>query len=231
MKFIFFVTLGLISIPSFAQKTINCPIPLRTPVIFIDVAKDEIKYDKSKTSRELLSIASLNISSGHSSSNNLLGLFTNKKKYLISPEYSLYGSDTMGYCVALKQIKVKIETDPTIFISREAQSFSCSKHRTEQHELLHYKFDQEALNKYVEYLHKDLARLFAQHFYFKSKQDINNFMSDVSQQYLNIGEQFVNNYARPLHDKIDSTDNYQQESTYCSYQENYNLQKLLEKRY
>lgn len=230
MKYLFSIMLGLISIPSFAQKTSKCPIPLRTPIIFIDLSKNSIKYDKSKTSRELLSIASSNISSGHNS-NNLLGLFTNRKKYFISPEYSIYGNDSMGYCVSFKQIKVNIETEPTIFISREAQTFSCSKHRTEQHELLHYKFDQEALNKYVEYLHKDLARLFAQHFYFKSKQDINNFMSDVSQQYLSIGEQFVNNYARPLHDKIDSTENYQQESTYCSYQENYNLQKLLEKRY
>ncbi len=230
MKSLYILVLSLISLPAFAQKNNNCPIPLNTPIIFINVSNDKISHDHSKTSRELISIASNNISSGHNS-NNLLGLFTNKKKYLINPEYSLYGHDSIGFCVVFKQIKVTIEAQPTIFISREAQSFSCSKHRTEQHELLHYKFDQEALNKYVDYLHQDLARLFKQHFYFKTKQDINNFMADVSIQYLDIGEQFVNNYARPLHEKIDTAENYRQESTYCSYQENYNLQKLLEKRY
>lgn len=229
MKYFSALLLSLMSLPVYSQNK-SCPIPLNTPIILIEASNDKINYDHSKTSRELMSIASNNISSGHNT-NNLLGLFTNKKKYLINPEYTTYGHESLGFCLALKQIKVTIEAQPTIFISREVQNFSCSKHRTEQHELLHYKFDQEALNKYVDYLHQDLARLFKQHFYFRTKQDINNFMSDVSQQYLNIGEQFVNNYARPLHDKIDSTENYRQESTYCSYQENYKLQKLLEKRF
>lgn len=225
MKYIIYLFLICMSKGAFAKQ--SCPIKLNNPNIIISVSNEKINYNYNKTSRELRGISD-DIDS-EDNYKHLLGVFKNNKIQKINPQISFYGSDNIGYCLVFTKINVDIEGEPTIFISREAQRFACTKHRTEQHELLHYKFDQEALERYVNYLNKDLKRLFKNHFYFRNKQEISSFVESVSKQYLDISKEFSNKYATPLHKKIDTNENYKQESSYCSYQENYLLQKMLER--
>lgn len=227
IKLKIFLSLVIISINSYAA---TCPLELfpSDNNAIISVQGNSLKYDYSKTSREIRSLPS-NVNMHQNS--KLLGLFSSKKRYSIQPEFLTYGTPQIGYCISLKKITVTIETQPTIFISREAQQFSCTKHRTEQHELLHYKFDSQGLDMYTKQINNQMKGLFNKHFYFNSKEEISLFFKQMSDHYFSEESKAMNSYAQPFHEQLDSEENYKRESSYCSYNENYRLHELLRNNY
>ncbi len=207
----------------------TCPIPLSSSVnINVQNITSNIKYNYEYTSRQIKGMDNEN---ANFSTSNLLGIFKSNKHFQIKPAYTTYGNEQIGYCIAIKQIDFIIKNSPEIYISREAQQFACTKHRTEQHELLHYKFDNATTESLKPYLINSFSKLFSQHFYFKNQDEIKMFVEKTNQYYLKLSSNFIAEKNKPLHDQIDTTDNYKKESSYCSYQENVSLTKLLQMGY
>lgn len=154
--------------------------------------------------------------------------YTTSLKFIQYPEHNV---------VCLRPImEIKITLNPNIFISNEAAQFNCTKHRVEQHELLHHKFALESITKLKKHLNKKYANFNQYYAYHPSqlksetnrlKQNLSNLLESIRQESLKYyeGEQNM------LHSQIDTEENYKKESMYCSVEENIQLTQLIKKQY
>lgn len=218
--------LGLIlfvmSTHSLAQQ---CPQPLGNLDVQINV--EPLRYEYQYTSRQIQSVK-------ENTNQTLLGLYSGNKAINIQPSFKITQLAPNSYCMSVSSSLVRVNITPIIYIAKESQQFPCTKQRVEQHELLHFQFELNAASKAKSIIEKMANKYFNQQFYVLNQQEVNQ-VSDILKKrgndFMNeIGNYFEKN-TTPLHDKIDSQENYKYESSFCSVQENAMLNKLLELKY
>ncbi len=212
-----FGLLLLLPLISYSQ----CPRPLNNLQVNINMAP--LKHDYRYTSRQMQDIEG-------QPNPNLLGLYSGSKKIVVEPTIESYGSPGK-YCSAITAINVNINISPIIYISREAQQFACTKQRTEQHELLHHQFEVNVASKAKPHIEQMVFKHFGNQFIVTDRNLIKNLINPKSTALLDEIQLFFTTHTSPLHSKIDNPENYKIESSYCSYQENLQIDKMLKMRY
>jgi hypothetical protein len=212
----------LINTSVYAQQ---CPKPLSN--LDVQVNMTPIRYEYGYTSRQIESVKG-------NKNPNLLGLFNSDALINVQPSFKVTPLGQNYYCMTVSSLLVKIQINPIIYIAREAQQFSCTKQRVEQHELLHYQFEVNTASRAKPFI-TDLANnYFSQVFYVSSQEEVDKLSSLLkkkSSDFINaIGHHFETS-SNGLHAKIDSRQNYEYESSFCSVQENATLHKLLNLKY
>lgn len=197
----------------------QCPKPLNN--LDIKIMMSPLVYDYSKTSKQMQSLEG-------QANPNLLGLYNGEKSVEINPLIEASGVRGGPACGAITKLNINIKVKPVIYISREAQQFSCTRQRTEQHEQLHYQFEVNALNRLKPYIQDLSKKYFGMNFAVNSEVELLNINKQRSNSFLNEVQQYMKSTTEPLHAKIDNPENYKFESSYCSYQENVAITKLLQ---
>lgn len=216
--------LGIFLINSLAYAQ-QCPKPLGNFDVQVNMAP--IRYEYSYTSRQIESVKG-------NKNPNLLGLFNSDALINVQPSFKVTPLGQNYYCMTVSSLLVKIQINPVIYIAREAQQFSCTKQRVEQHELLHYQFEVNTAARAKPFIIDLGNNYFSQVFYVSNQEEVDKISSLLKKKnsdFINaIGHHFVSS-TNALHSKIDSRQNYEYESSFCSVQENSTLHKLLSLKY
>ncbi len=231
MKSKFFLFILFFSTKSFASI---CPPSESREVFDFKVSVAPIQYDYHKTAKQLSYIAASEKNNilHNNASYKALGLYepktmfdyTTSIKYVQYPQYNL---------ICLRPImEIKLTLNPSIFIAQEASQFGCTKHRVEQHELLHHKFALESISKLQKHLNRKYAHFnqyYAYHPY-QLKNETERLKNNLSALLQNIKVEslkYYENEQNRLHIQIDTEENYKRESMYCSVEENTRLHQLI----
>lgn len=231
IKNMLFLSITLFCVNSFSQT--KCQAPIFSPNLDVQILNAELQTDYGLSSAQLKTLSTKHKNNdSNSPKTNLLGLYQNAKTYKMRPIYIHQRNLKTGtYCAALEKIVLQVVNNPKIYISKEAQMFSCTKHRTEQHELLHYKFDFSAIDELKPFLLTRLNKFFSKHLHFRTEQEMRDFFDTLVQNSLVLSNEFMNQKTNHLHEQIDNEENYIKESSYCSYEENVKLTKALRGEY
>jgi hypothetical protein len=212
----------LTNTPVYSQE---CPKPLGN--FDVQVNMTPIRYEYGYTSRQIESVKG-------NKNPNLLGLFSSDVLINVQPSFKVTPIGHNYYCMTVSSLLVKIKINPIIYIAREAQQFSCTKQRVEQHELLHYQFEVNTASRAKPFIINMGQNYFSQVFYVSNQEEvdkISSLLKKKSSDFINaIGHHFESS-TNALHAKIDSRQNYEYESSFCSVQENATLHKLLNLKY
>jgi hypothetical protein len=219
-----FLGLGIFFINHCAHAQ-ECPQPLGN--LDIQVNMNPIHYEYGYTSRQIESVKG-------NKNPNLLGLFNSDALINVQPSFKVTSLGKNYYCMTVSSLIVKVNIHPIIYIAKEAQQFSCTKQRVEQHELLHYQFEVNTASKAKPFINNLANSYFNQPFYVTNQDEVDKISSILkkkSSDFINAIGQHFENSSNPLHAKIDSRQNYEYESSFCSVQENATLHKLLNLKY
>lgn len=224
-KILTFFGLGLLFTSSYTFAQQQCTQPLENLDVQLTMAP--LKYEYQYTSRQIQSVKG-------NANPNLLGLFSGGKRIQLQPSYKMIPINQNQYCMIVSSVVVKVNINPIIYIAREAQQFPCTKQRVEQHELLHFQFEVNTISRAKPYIENMVRNYFNQTFYVTNQQEANQasqlLKTRGSKLIDEVGEYFEKNTG-PLHEQIDSQDNYKYEGSFCSVQENVMLHKLLDLKY
>jgi Fe-S cluster assembly iron-binding protein IscA len=182
-----------------------------------------LKHDYRYTSRQMQDLEG-------QPNPNLLGLYSGSKNIVVEPTIESYGLPGK-YCSAVTSLNVNINIEPIIYISKEAQQYACTKLRTEQHELLHHQFEVNVASKSKPHIEQMVIKYFGSQFNITDRSQLKNLVSPRSTALLEEIQLFFSTHTSPMHAKIDNPENYKIESSYCSYQENLQIDKILKMRY
>lgn len=197
----------------------NCNEKVINPEINVNINPLKVDWERSVNYLRLTSI-----SEGH----NPIGMYTGTKEIKIAPTYTinkrLFGS---GVCAQLNTIKINIDVSPVIYISTEAQQYACTKKRVYEHEIMHYNIDIKAINKASDYLKNQVRQNYTSALIVANNTEINEKMGELNNLIIKAVFEYIRNESSPFHEKLDTTENYKKESTYCSDMENIALTELI----
>lgn len=213
--FLFFIALLFYFIPtekSYAQDICR----YQEPIYNININASPLTYDYSKYAKDI-----------RNQSEHLLGAF--KKNSQISLNTVIGTTSYNGIqCQILKQVNITIFFTLEISISKEAQQFKCTYDRVLNHEHMHYNIDIQAIHS----LNNNIYRI-AKDSFNTIPVTYNGEMKSLIKKQQEIFNQYVSNYltlnTKDSHNKLDTAENYQYESTFCSNKENNELLYLLNK--
>lgn len=184
----------------------------------------ELKVVTNQGTRELDSYVN-NGSNNSRKAPAVLGLF--KPKYTFSLHPTVLRTESAGKtCYRLKEANIVFKVEPTIFLSREAMQFACTKARVYRHELKHYNIEIEALNKVPEfiktYLPKKLEKL-----NYTSKETFDRDVQIITNEIVKDIHGFIKMHTKFDHADLDTPENYKYEESQCDEQENEDLYELI----
>jgi len=214
-KILFFSAL-MVSSSVYAQ---SCDTANVNPVVNIDIKNLVIDYSKNV---------------GFLDSNNKkerhvpLGMYTAPKTFGIQPAYTLKRSPVSGgFCAQNTSVTVNFVVSPMIYISKEAQQFTCTSKRVYQHEMTHYNIEMNVMKQMNGYISNLLKSVYAAPLNAPNEDTLNTLIAQRNQQVMkNIEDTFVR-YTDPYHSQLDTVDNYKKESEACSELENVALSRQL----
>jgi len=144
--------------PTPAFAVVECKAKT-APKINVLPTKSHVKYDFTKTKRELNEVDVNTISPyGPQHKTNVSGLMSGAIgiKHQISFIHESYEQVDQA-CLYLKEINVKINIDPTIFIAKEYPQGSCMHTAVLTHERKHVVEDQLVVNRYANIIGRALV--------------------------------------------------------------------------
>lgn len=213
--FVLFI-LSTVSSFSYAQ---NCPAPAQK--YDIEILMKPLSVDYSKTSAQIRLIRG-------ESQNTLLGLYSSQRKIEINPlAQSIRPPGATNYCAAITQAKVRVILEPIIYVAREAQTYACTKKRVEQHELMHHQFEIGANQQAYAYIEQVLRKNFSTTFETSSREHLSAIVKGKNQAIIREVQAYFSNATIHKHGAIDNPQNYENESRYCSLQENIAVMKMI----
>lgn len=211
--YIFFPTL------TFAQ---TCPEVNLKPDVKIDISNLQINQQLSVGQLARLP------STHHEATAFPIGLYIGEKSFHVEPYYKSY-SNGHEVCAVLSNFKLVIQLNPVIYISQEAQKFSCTYNRVYEHEMKHYKIDLMALQKLSQHLPNKLTSLYSKPVWGSSKQSVQQQINQTAQELNQYVAQFLEVETDPYNQQLDTMDNYRKEAQICSNPENVALLQLIKR--
>ena len=136
-------------------------------------------------------------------------------------------TDNKNNCTELTGLELNLSFQPTIFITKEAQSFRCTFDRTIKHEHTHYKIEKTA---FLTLLQK-IDGIVKKHFDDFNKKHYKNNDKEMDirvQKLMDEINEFLELQTRLQHSLLDTEENYTNESKVCDAQENSILDRLFE---
>lgn len=128
-------------------------------------------------------------------------------------------------CTELTELQLKLSFQPTIFITKEAQSFNCTFERTIRHENTHYTIEKKAFMNLL----KRIDGLVKKHFddFNNQKYSDNEKEMDIrANNLINEINSFLELQTKPKHSYLDTEENYNNEAKVCDSIENKMLDRL-----
>jgi hypothetical protein len=184
-----------------------------------------LKYDYSKTSKELTAISqNKNNTENHSVHT---GLFYGYEGFDIEPVYSLIqnNNDNSPMCGKIKTLNLIIHFQPTIYIAKETEGLPCLAPSVVHHEETHYKIAMQALN----YIHDNVGNFLLTNYegylYAANKNEMTQKVNEKNQYVVQSIKKMFDEKTIPLHAELDSPENYKKETMACPVRENVILHK------
>lgn len=130
-------------------------------------------------------------------------------------------------CTDLTLLQLNLSFNPTIFITKEAQSFRCTFDRTIKHEHTHYKIEKTAFMTLLQKIDL-LTKKYFDDFNLTAYVDRDKEMDTRVEQLMQEINTFLENKTRLQHAHLDTDDNYNKEALSCDERENELLDRLFE---
>ena len=136
-------------------------------------------------------------------------------------------TDNKNKCTELTGLELNLSFQPTIFITREAQSFRCTFDRTIKHEHTHYKIEK---NAFLTLLQR-IDGIVKKHFDDFNKQNYKNKDKEMDirvQKLMDEVNDILELQTKLQHSILDTEENYSKEAKICDDSENNMLDRLFE---
>jgi hypothetical protein len=132
-------------------------------------------------------------------------------------------SDGHEICVSVESVEVTITlTDPKIYVGSELADDDCARESVWQHEVLHYRIDQDVLERFtatiqrtVEFAAKQAGSQTAKHE--SDAERIGERLARTIRQHLDRVSRDMQSERDRLHDRHDSRDEYARTGNVCSH--------------
>lgn len=211
-----FIILAFSNSYTYAQM---CPNITNTININTVVKEPNVNYNY--TSRQLEGIQGSNYSR-----NKKLGEYrkSNQIGFQTQIAYRVIGNQ---YCAVIETLNITAQSNSEIYISKEAQSFPCTKNRVLAHEYKHHMFNKEGMNLLSSYGREIASKITNKTYLGNSKEDIDQQIKNKTSVLNKYLLDFTSLNSRVNDEKIDTEQNYKNEQQICSLEENKALMNLL----
>lgn len=156
-----------------------------------------------------------------------LGLFTDKFEVSTFALYN-YAAVANQSCKSVRRVIINITFTPNLYVAREAQGFSCTFKRVQEHEMKHFAISTQAF----ENLKQNISSLIRPYYdtlpiVYNNAQDYQRVFYERSNLVNQTLENYLNTLKLPGNSQLDNRANYLQEEKLCSPEENRTLKRML----
>lgn len=214
------IIMGLALVLPMVSYAQSCNVSNITPKITLNIKPLVINQSKN--------VAYLSSLSKDRGQHSPIGMYSADKSIRILPSFTVKTNRlTNNSCAELNEVKMIVDVAPIIYLSIESQQYQCTKNRVYVHEMTHYKIEMDALNNLSQHLSMIGAQKYNVVLNGSNEQAISQNMEQINKQVIDSAFDYIRRQTTPYHNQLDTVENYQKESGYCSNLENVYLSRLI----